>query len=487
MGCGHSGVGRCMEGCRYPKADNTDVPETAEEITLEFLQEHWSADIEGFEILPVMAETRPGVEKPDGGGASGPAIKRLKLRWSAGGGVAARPATSLVKVSNHQTEHQQPMIMRLIFSLARFYFPELNANELLWYGHNCKAAVANGYSMPKCYAAVATHEEVRRPNDLEFVLCDRRVPFRTLLVLEDAGAEFKSPPQAADLPEEWCRRALCNAARLHASYWGRYDAATNPELRTASESPIEDCIWHQNLMLAANTSGTMINTPLLTFHDGTIIEGAVKEWTNKPEATELWQRFCGCGSKLEYPEIVAAFEAVRNKLKDKEVRDRLFDQLEPQTLCHGDIHGWNHMFPKSEDYRGPQMVYAVDFQMVGRGRATWDLAYFYSFSVPPNYDGDMRLLKAYHDELLRVGKTNPKFDPAEVEFEAFKTEFVRNMVMVSMVNVRYLPDVFTTKEIAAMAERGEKSETEAYQTMRLWKRVFERIANYHKQGVIDQI
>ena len=60
------------------KATN-DVPSHGKEVTLAFLQQHWSTNIVSFKVEPVMAETRKGVFKEDGGGASGPSIVRLVL------------------------------------------------------------------------------------------------------------------------------------------------------------------------------------------------------------------------------------------------------------------------------------------------------------------------------------------------------------------------------------------------------------------------
>ena len=50
------------------------VPSHGNDVSLDFIQTHWSKDITAFTVEPVMAETRPGVEKPDGGGASGPSM-----------------------------------------------------------------------------------------------------------------------------------------------------------------------------------------------------------------------------------------------------------------------------------------------------------------------------------------------------------------------------------------------------------------------------
>lgn len=537
MGGGQSGG--CFEGINgcfcgsFGKVSSPSpevpIPLTGDQITVEFLQKHWSKDIESFEVLPVMAETRPGVEKADGGGASGPSIKRLKLKWKPGAIAPPGPAGSsgekkppesvVIKLSNHETEEPPgSMIIRYILAASRFHFPELNANECAWYEQNCKAAVESGYSIVKCYKALATHAKLRRPSDLAVTVCDRRVPYRTMLIMEDIGADFKSPPQAVDLPLDRCQEVVVNMAKLHATYWGRYDTKTNPELKTGSERPVEDSVWLSELVFSANTSKSLISKGLLTFYNGKIRKAALKEWGgDNPKAAALWERFLGCKSPLEDPGVLAALEALQEKLASPEVRARLFDTAgKPQTLCHGDAHGWNHMFPVSSTTRPssssdvgsgrappvdgvgssntPPRLYAIDFQMVGSGRASWDLAYFYSFSAPAVYESDMELLKIYQKELLRVGSRNPNFENAATReevgsFEALRAEFVRSIVMITLSNVAYLPEIQNVKVLQDQADhsKGDKGETQTYLTLALWKRVFERIANYRKQGLLDEI
>ena len=65
------------------------------------------------------------------------------------------------------------------------------------------------------------------------------------------------------------------------------------------------------------------------------------------------------------------------------------------------------------------------FQMVGSGRACWEVGYFFSFSVAPNAESDMRLLAVYHDELLKCAASNPKFDPTEFTFQVPTSEPTR--------------------------------------------------------------
>ena len=55
------------------------LPSNAKEITLEFLQKHYSKNIKSFKISPLTAEVREGVEREDGGGISGASLAKIAL------------------------------------------------------------------------------------------------------------------------------------------------------------------------------------------------------------------------------------------------------------------------------------------------------------------------------------------------------------------------------------------------------------------------
>ena len=69
-------------------------------------------------------------------------------------------------------------------------------------------------------------------------------------------------------------------------------------------------------------------------------------------------------------------EEFRRCFQSENVRKNVFDNLDKQTICHGDCHGWNHMFLKDEQKAGNNnlpSVIAVDFGMVWR---IWNLVPF---------------------------------------------------------------------------------------------------------------
>ena len=64
------------------------------------------------------------------------------------------------------------------FSSEIFIPVELQANECLWYKENSKLVTEKGYRMPKCYAAVASHDTIKIPSFNKMVFFDARQKFR---------------------------------------------------------------------------------------------------------------------------------------------------------------------------------------------------------------------------------------------------------------------------------------------------------------------
>ena len=175
-----------------------EVPSHGKEVSLEFLQKHWSANIASFKVEPVMAETREGVFKEDGGGASGPNIVRLVLTWKDGKFSEEQPESCVLKTEDNMKNAPYPMITRYVFHVCNFTQVELQANECNWYKINSNVALENGYSMPKTYCAVRSHHKIKRPSMRQLTFRDSRQNFRTCIIMEDMK-NHRSPPQQQNL------------------------------------------------------------------------------------------------------------------------------------------------------------------------------------------------------------------------------------------------------------------------------------------------
>ena len=71
-----------------------------------------------------------------------------------------------------------PRGVRVLFQFSKFIPVELQANECLWYKENSKLVTEKGYRMPKCYAAVASHDTIKIPSFNKMVFFDARQKFR---------------------------------------------------------------------------------------------------------------------------------------------------------------------------------------------------------------------------------------------------------------------------------------------------------------------
>jgi hypothetical protein len=85
----------------------------------------------------------------------------------------------------------------------------------------------------------------------------------------------------------------------------------------------------------------------------------------------------------------------------------------PQTLIHGDYQLENMMFGTAEEE-----FFVVDWQFVERGCGTWDIAYFLSQNLAPEYRQaiEMDLLHDYIRILGSFGVRNYSFDNAMYDY-----------------------------------------------------------------------
>ncbi len=80
----------------------------------------------------------------------------------------------------------------------------------------------------------------------------------------------------------------------------------------------------------------------------------------------------------------------------------------PMTLVHGDYRLDNMFFPMTEG----DPITIIDWQLMSRGRGSYDVAYFMSQSldVEQRRETERALLRRYHDGLLAGGVRNYSFD-----------------------------------------------------------------------------
>ena len=468
------------------KATN-DVPSHGKEVTLAFLQQHWSTNIVSFKVEPVMAETRKGVFKEDGGGASGPSIVRLLLTWADGKFTEEQPETCVLKTEDNMKNPPYPMITRYVFHLCEWIPVELQANECNWYGLNAQIAREYGYSMPKTYCAIRSHHKIKRPSGRQITFRDARQNFRTCVIMEDMN-DYSSPPQQSNLSTEKLNAALQNMAKLHAAYWGR-----TTEFDWIDGSRNRTCTWLKHIIISADSNLPLLGKPKQTFHKTTIVQDVIKDFTT-PVGDNLFKTYCDGKNWFADEGVQAALIAFKDKLaNDEDARNKILNTpLDHQTINHGDCHAWNHMFLNDdvkESKSSSPYVKAVDFGFVGGGRPTWDLIYFFAMSVKAgDYQADMKALRLYYDALCAAGEKNPNFNPLEYTFEFFLSEFFRLWGTHLIGTCSSSKAVTNSKYLEKQRHKndGGKGETLTFATVVMYARILERAVDYHKNGVFDK-
>ena len=82
------------------------LPSNAKEITLEFLQKHYSKNIKSFKISPLTAEVREGVEREDGGGISGASLAKIAFESD----DTSIPKNAIVKIKRKNLQKMDEWI-----------------------------------------------------------------------------------------------------------------------------------------------------------------------------------------------------------------------------------------------------------------------------------------------------------------------------------------------------------------------------------------
>ena len=89
--------------------------------------------------------------------------------------------------------------------------------------------------------------------------------------------------------------------------------------------------------------------------------------------------------------------------------------LQPLTLVHRDTHVDNILFGDSE---GVEPAILLDWQLVGKGKGVYDLAFFLISSLEPGRRREIEapMLARYHDALVRFGVDDYSLDRCRMDF-----------------------------------------------------------------------
>ena len=121
------------------------------------------------------------------------------------------------------------------------------------------------------------------------------------------------------------------------------------------------------------------------------------------------------------PGTIARLDDAQNNITD------IVEQLsaEPWTLLHGDFRLDNILFrPDGE-------IVVLDYQLVARGRAGFDVAYFITTALTVEHRSEeSRMLRRYHDALVSAGVTDYSFDQLVSDVEVTKIALAHRFVCV---------------------------------------------------------
>ena len=201
------------------------------------------------------------------------------------------------------------------------------------------------------YQQIADQIEMRTPRC--YYADDKQMDASVLLLEDLAPARSGGTNTLHDLPK--VEHAVRELARMHAAWW---------------EDPrLEAMDWLRRL------------------------DGAHFELTMKP----LWDPFLQqAGNRLPDREAIG-----RLRSNTAYVIDHIWGQP-PRTLLHGDFQSDNLFFATPQ---GGVPFAVIDWQGVGHGRGTYDVAFYLCRGAPPQERRaiEMRLLEIYHTALVESG------------------------------------------------------------------------------------
>ena len=150
-----------------------------------------------------------------------------------------------------------------------------------------------------------------------------------------------------------------------------------------------------------------------------------------------------------------------------------YEQQKPQTLCHGDLHRDQILFPRAAD----GAVRIIDWQMAARDSGAYDLAYLLITGLRPEQRTvcERAMVENYHAELLAHGVTDY---PLEALWSSYRFSLAR--IAISFLSALSAPDI---APILTWWESDEKRKGISF-----WKATYQNISlAIDQHGVLEQL
>ena len=451
------------------------LPSNAKEITLEFLQKHYSKNIKSFKISPLTAEVREGVEREDGGGISGASLAKIAFESD----DTSIPKNAIVKINDIDSLKSDSFIARFLGVMWGIDLNIFNATEVLVFDQARKAYDDARVHIPATYLTLSSHnlQQVPRNNPLLFLLFDFRSSFRTFIIIEDVSTTHKSWPQGVGLDKSKVTAAFENIARLHALNYEKF--AEKEELKLLPKTNV----WYENVMIGANARN-FLNKSMMNIHKDEAINKTLDNWTNETSKEIL--------TKVNLPQICQdqvvkdAMMALRKLCAQDGFYEMCLNQLEPQTLLHGDFHGWNHIFPRDESKDiDKDDVVLVDFQITSYGRIAWELVYFLNFSVDYiSFEEDLEYLDKYYSMFESYVDDNPKVKNYTKEMfyrEIYLTQVICAIKWLCLATADNVGPKYWIK----LYNKDEKGQGGTFAGLRYFNRIILRLKGLYENKMLD--
>lgn len=330
----------------------------------------------------VVATTLAGKTREDGGGLSGPQIVRLQLTYEGRPG----PAQMVLKFGNWADKQQMPAWpwkTRLVQVLGHMRLEDQFRSEVQFY-REIQPRTGGAQTPVVYYAAVSDAPNVP---GWTYALFDKRTPLSFCMLMEElALGQFASVRPGESLSFERVKRAFINIAQFHATGWNQPRLWDQWQLRPTP--------W---LMFLRADKGKQRQQRDKCLHTN-FVPAYLKLWANHPRASRRADAF------LQDPETVTMLMALNASFSTWAAAAAQTARQAPQTLVHGDFHGWNHLYNPDDVCR------VIDFQFFGKGRVADELVYFLMMSFDAAPEAEEALLRIYHDTLVEAGVQDYPYD-----------------------------------------------------------------------------
>ena len=172
-------------------------------------------------------------------------------------------------------------------------------------------------------------------------------------------------------------------------------------------------------------------------------------------------------------EISETLIALLEQWLQKAPRFIAYEQQQPQTLCHGDLHRDQILFPSAPE----GTICLIDWQMASRDSGAYDLAYLLMTGLRPEQrkSCERSLIESYHAQLLANGVTDYPF---QALWDSYRFSIAR--IAIYFLSALAAPDI---APILAWWESDEKRKGISF-----WETTYHGLSKAIDQhGVLDYL